>query len=106
MTTFSHIAFEYIKHRVALLGYTEYQLHFVSKTLNASEVLTIEMSSQLMFILDCSDGLAIESENGVFDKLNNQQQEHQHQHEGFVNITNRLTTGIAFIEYFEVTLIK
>ncbi|RYY91021.1 MAG: hypothetical protein EOO15_00325 [Chitinophagaceae bacterium] len=85
----SEIALDYIRRRMQEMGHGEhYLLRLRHLLLRPGEVRELIAYGQLLVLMETSDSIRIESDVGLYDLSDDQAQEIQYEHRGYVRVIN------------------
>jgi len=96
----SELALDYIKRRMAEMGYKEYLLRFRHLLLKANETREIIGYNQIFMLIEPVQEIRIESDVGLFDMSEDHANELQYEHRGRIKTTNLAlsTTTVRFLQ--------
>lgn len=95
------LALEYIPRRMTELGYCKnYHLRFRHLKLKPGEQRILQVPNSLFLLVEPPDDVRVESKMGLFDLSEENINELQYEHRGFLNITNlsALTSHLRMIQ--------
>lgn len=75
------------------LGYCKYHLRFRHLKLKGSEIRKISAATHMFILVEPPDDVRVESKMGLFDLGEENINEIQYEHRGFLNITNLSVTA-------------
>lgn len=85
----SEIALDYIRRRMKEMGYGEnYLLRLRHLLLRPGEVRELIAYGQLYVLMETSASLRLESDVGLYDLSDDQAQEIQYEHRGYIRVIN------------------
>ncbi|TCZ68355.1 hypothetical protein [Flaviaesturariibacter aridisoli] len=85
----SEIALDYIRRRMQEMGHREhYLLRLRHLLLRPGEVRELIAYGQLLVLMETSDSIRIESDVGLYDLSDDQAQEIQYEHRGYIRVIN------------------
>jgi hypothetical protein len=96
----SELAIEYIRRRMAEMGYKDYLLRFRHLLLRVNETREIVGYNQIFMLIEPVPDIRIESDVGLFDVNEDHANEMQYEHRGRIRTTNLslTTTNVRFLQ--------
>jgi hypothetical protein len=94
------LALEYIRRRMAEMGYKDYLLRFRHLLLRVNETREIIGYNQIFMLVEPAQDIRIESDVGVFDVNEDHANELQYEHRGRIKTTNLSLspTNVRFLQ--------
>jgi hypothetical protein len=94
------LALEYIRRRMAEMGYKNYLLRFRHLLLRVNETREIIGYNQIFMLVEPAQDIRIESDVGVFDVNEDHANELQYEHRGRIKTTNLSLspTNVRFLQ--------
>lgn len=96
-----NFALEYIPKRMEELGYGEqYTMRLRDMILEPTTVIHIEAYAQYFLLVEPPDGVRVESDTGIYFSAEQNSNERQYEHQGFIMIENttNLYQYVRFIQ--------
>jgi|SRR6266700_107836 len=96
----SELAIEYIRRRMAEMGYKDYLLRFRHLLLRVNETREVSAYNQIFMLIEPVPDIRIESDVGLFDVNEDHANELQYEHRGRIKTTNLSlsTTNVKFLQ--------
>ena len=94
------LALEYIRKRMAEMGYNDYLLRFRHLLLRVNETREIIGYNQIFMLVEPAQDIRIESDVGLFDLNEDHANEMQYEHRGRIRTTNLSLspTNVRFLQ--------
>lgn len=96
-------ALRFIASKMRDMGYKADQYIFMYRhlVLLSSEVRTIEGFNQYYYLIDPNENIAISSDSGMYDLLDDRLTEQIYEHQGMITLTNH-STQVVQVKFIQV----
>jgi hypothetical protein len=78
----------FIPYRIKQLGYSQYHVQYKELVLTGGQTLRIDAFNELYFLVGSPDGIAIDSNYGIYDTTGTILTEQCYQHRGQISLSN------------------